>query len=80
MPVRTRGVMEKCTLCRERTDEGETPMCVVCCPTHASVFGDLDDPNSEVSKLVNSLHTERLFTEHGTEPQVYYIPDLGGQR
>ena len=43
--------MEKCTLCKERTDAGEEPMCVVCCPTHARVFGDLDDPNSELAQL-----------------------------
>ena len=55
VPVRTRGVMEKCTLCKERTDAGEEPMCVVCCPTHARVFGDLDDPNSELAQLRANL-------------------------
>ena len=77
VPVRTRGVMEKCTLCKERTDAGEEPMCVVCCPTHARVFGDLDDPNSELAQLRatkgKSVHI--LLEEKGTKPQVFYFDE-----
>ncbi|MBR2522739.1 MAG: 4Fe-4S dicluster domain-containing protein [Coriobacteriales bacterium] len=73
------GYIRKCTFCKDRVREGEMPYCVNTCHQKARIFGDLDDPNSEVSKLVGSLRTERLLTELGTEPQVYYIPDLGGQ-
>ena len=73
VPVRPRGVAEKCTLCRERTDRGEEPMCVVCCPTHARIFGDLDDPASEVSKTVVERKAHVLLEEQGTRPQVYYF-------
>ena len=73
VPVRPRGVAEKCTLCRERTDRGEEPMCVVCCPTHARIFGDLDDPTSEVSKTVVERKAHVLLEEQGTRPQVYYF-------
>ena len=73
VPVRPRGVAEKCTLCRERTDRGEEPMCVVCCPTHARIFGDLDDPASEVSKAVVERKAHALLEEQGTRPQVYYF-------
>ena len=73
VPVRPRGVAEKCTLCRERTDRGEEPMCVVCCPTHARTFGDLDDPASEVSKTVVERKAHVLLEEQGTRPQVYYF-------
>ena len=74
VPVRTRGVMEKCTLCRERTDEGEAPMCVVCCLTHARVFGDLDDPTSELAQLRSKAgsNVHLLLEEKGTKPQVFY--------
>ena len=49
------------------------------CHQRARIFGDLDDPESEVSKIVNSMRTERLYDDLGTEPQVYYVFGLGGQ-
>ena len=73
VPVRPRGVAEKCTLCKERTDRGQEPMCVACCPTDARVFGDLDDPNSEVSMLVRQQDAYVLLEDKGTRPQVRYF-------
>lgn len=73
VPIRTKGVMEKCTLCKERTDEGLEPMCVKCCPVDARVFGDLDDPNSELSRLLRSRASRHLLEEKGTRPQVSYF-------
>lgn len=73
VPERDRGVMEKCTLCKERTDEGEEPMCVRCCPADARVFGDLDDSNSAVSRLRRVQGAEVLLEEKGTRPQVFYV-------
>ena len=77
VPERARGVMEKCTLCKERTDAGEEPMCVVCCPTHARVFGDLDDPNSELTQLraTKGKNVHILLEEKGTKPQVFYFDE-----
>ena len=49
VPVRPKGVAEKCTLCKERTDRGDIPMCVRVCPGRARVYGDFDDPESEIS-------------------------------
>ena len=72
VPERPRGVMEKCTLCKERTDDGDKPMCVACCPTRARVFGDLDDPNSEISKLKRERNVKILLEDKGTRPQVFY--------
>ncbi len=73
VPERARGVMEKCTLCKERTDEGDEPMCVHCCPADARIFGDLDDPDSAVSRLRREQSAEVLLEEKGTRPQVFYV-------
>ena len=73
VPTREKGVMEKCTLCKERTDRGEEPMCVVCCPADARVFGDLDDPDSEVSQLAADERCYQLLEEKQTNPQVRYV-------
>ena len=73
VPERGRGVMEKCTLCKERTDEGDEPMCVRCCPADARIYGDLDDPDSAVSRLRREQSAEVLLEEKGTRPQVFYV-------
>jgi Fe-S-cluster-containing dehydrogenase component len=65
---------QKCTLCAHLLDKGEkVPRCVETCPTGALVFGDLDDPKSEVSKLVAGGKTEALHGEYGMVEKVRYI-------
>lgn len=90
VPRRPRGVVEKCTFCIHRIDAGlekgltpgvhreATPACVNICPVNARVFGDLKDPNSNVSRLIQSNPTLRLRSELGTETSVYYIPPKEG--
>lgn len=73
VPVRPKGVMEKCTLCSERTDRGDASMCVTCCPARARVYGDLDDPDSEISKIAREKNVRILLEEMGTSPQVFYF-------
>ncbi len=72
-PTRTRGVVEKCDFCMERLAEGKPPACVEACKVGALVFGDLEDPNSEVRKLLHERFTIRRKPELGTMPQIYYI-------
>jgi molybdopterin-containing oxidoreductase family iron-sulfur binding subunit len=80
--------MEKCTFCvqrikaveiaaeaekREVRDGEIQPACVQSCPTRAMVFGDLNDPNSEVSRLARSNRTTKLLAEKGTQPKITYL-------
>lgn len=65
---------QKCTLCAHLLDQGwKEPRCVEACPTGALVFGDLDDPESEVSRLISSGKTEALHPEYGLQEKVRYI-------
>jgi len=67
-------VPQKCTLCAHRLDEGaKEPRCVEACPTGALVFGDLDDPSSEIAKLSASLSIESYHPEYETAPLVKYV-------
>ncbi|MBS1262122.1 MAG: Menaquinone reductase, iron-sulfur cluster-binding subunit [Calditrichaeota bacterium] len=73
-PTRMRGVVEKCTFCEERLARGREPACVEA--TKASgmmVFGDLEDPDSEVSRAVRAHFCIRRKPGLGTQPEVYYI-------
>ncbi|MDE0114824.1 MAG: 4Fe-4S dicluster domain-containing protein [Albidovulum sp.] len=88
------GVMKKCTLCVDRIynenlpEDDREPACVRACPANARHFGDLGDPNSNVSKLVAERDGYDLMPEQGTRPVNKYLPprrrrdsvehDLGG--
>jgi Fe-S-cluster-containing dehydrogenase component len=86
--VRIAGVMEKCTFCIQRIRRGKDeaefanrpledgeiqPACVQSCPSEAMVFGDLNDPESKVSRLAESSRATRLLEELGTKPKVFYL-------
>ena len=72
-PTRTKGVVEKCTLCEERLDKGQQPACVEACADKALVFGDLNDAHSEVRNLLRSRFAVRRKPALGTNPAVYYL-------
>jgi len=86
--VRPKGVVEKCTFCHHRLQKardlaaaekrelgpGEyNTACAEACPTQAIVFGDLDDPHSEVARMTRSPRAFRLLEDLGTEPKVIYL-------
>lgn len=72
-PVHVADTMEKCTFCHHRVTKGEVPFCVEVCPGRARTFGDLDDPESDISKLIAARTVEQLMVEAGTEPSVYLL-------
>lgn len=71
-PTRTRGVVEKCTFCVDRLDQGEMPACVEA-SNGAIIFGDLEDPESEIRKKLEEHFTLRRKVSLGTNPSVFYL-------
>ena len=66
-------VAQKCDFCRHRVEKGLEPSCVNACPARARVFGDINDPGSEIFKLMSTNAVQTLKAELGTEPNVFYI-------
>ena len=72
-PKHQQNTVEKCTFCYQRIERGEEPACMVLCPARARFFGDLDDPDSAVSRVMAGREAEQLLVEEGTDPSVYYL-------
>jgi len=73
-PVRTRGVVEKCTFCQELVGRGKLPACVEACQdTQALIFGDINDPNSSVRTILKKRFSIVRKAEVSTKPNVFYI-------
>jgi molybdopterin-containing oxidoreductase family iron-sulfur binding subunit len=72
---RMRGVVEKCTFCLQRTRKGRYPACVEVCPVGARKFGNLLDPDSEVSRILARKRVFRLKAELNTFPKFFYFID-----
>lgn len=72
-PIRKDGVVEKCTFCAHRTLNGMQPACVEVCPSQARIFGDQDDPKSQIAQVLKTQRSFRLKEDKGTQPNVHYI-------
>jgi Fe-S-cluster-containing dehydrogenase component len=74
------GTMKKCTLCVDRIYDEQLPVeerqpaCVLACPAHARMFGDLDNPDSDVSRTVRERRGYGLMPELGYKPVNQYLP------
>lgn len=66
-------VAQKCDFCVHRLEQGKLPSCVNTCNARARIVGDLNDPNSEISKVIAKNKVQALRTELGTDPRVFYI-------
>lgn len=73
VPKHQKGVVEKCTMCWHRIAKGERPACADVCREMARFWGDFDDPDSDVSKLIRERPFKQLLPEKGTGPCVYYL-------
>ena len=72
-PTHKAGTVEKCTFCHNLIDRGEVPACMQLCPARARYWGDLDDPESDMSKYLATREAVVLQEEDGTGPKVSYI-------
>ncbi|MEQ1904634.1 MAG: 4Fe-4S dicluster domain-containing protein [Pirellulaceae bacterium] len=73
--MRPAGTMEKCHFCLHRTRAGRLPACLEACPTGARVFGDLNDPNSDINWILQNKRVFVLKEELGTKPSFFYFFD-----
>jgi len=72
-PLHKAKTVEKCNLCYDRVANGDVPACVEGCPTMACTFGDLNDPNSDISKLIKARQYEQILPDSGTGPCMYFL-------
>ena len=71
--IHPEGYADKCTFCLHRVKEGLDPACVSVCPTHCFTFGDLDDPDSAISRKLASRQAHPLLPAAGTRPRIFYL-------
>ena len=78
--VRRENIVEKCIFCAHRLVNNELPACVDACPSEARIIGDIEDANSEVSKLLKKHKSFVLQPDEGTSPNVYYIKEYSARK
>ncbi len=66
-------IVQKCNWCSHRAENGLQPACVEACPASARIFGDLNDPSSEISRMIAQNAVQPIKPEMGTYPRTFYI-------
>ncbi len=74
-PENVYNTPDKCDFCANRRAQGLPPACVATCGGKARIFGDLDDPNSEIAQLYARYNPQPLNADLNTKPRVFYITD-----
>jgi molybdopterin-containing oxidoreductase family iron-sulfur binding subunit len=72
-PEHRNKTAEKCDFCLHRLERGEKPACMEFCPSDARHWGDIEDPESDVSRYIANKKIERMLESEGTDPQCYYV-------
>ncbi len=72
-PLRQADTVEKCTFCHHRVTNGLQPACVEVCPSKARIFGDQEDPKSQIAQILAKQKSFRLQENKGTKPNVHYV-------
>ena len=67
------GHVDKCSFCVHRVDNGQLPACAEVCPTGSLTFGDIDDPDSEIGRLLSTREWRTQLPEAGTLPNIYFL-------
>jgi len=67
------GYADKCTFCVHRVAKGQQPACAAACPTQSLTFGDVNDPDSDIAKLLRTRQWKQIHTEAGTKPNLYFL-------
>jgi Fe-S-cluster-containing dehydrogenase component len=71
--IHPQGYADKCTFCLHRVGKGLSPACVTACPTASLHFGDVNDPSSDISRLIRERQWKQLEPEAGTKPNLYFL-------
>lgn len=70
--IKKEGYIEKCRFCIEFVEEGEKPACMTTCMSGVRIFGDLDDPNSEITRTIHTHRLKQFKADLNTKPRIYY--------
>ncbi len=69
-------LVQKCNFCYQELEKGNQPACVQTCIPEARIFGDLDDPNSEINIEIKKRNAKPILSQYQTKPKIYYVNEI----